>query len=66
MGIIQQSLQLMNDLKSLLSLCAQKSCSCYRTVTSVMMEGSRQTRVSRPYKISESSKRRNHPGKKSM
>eukprot|EP00069_Balaena_mysticetus_P012284 bmy_21662T0 len=44
----------MNDLELLLH--AQKSCSCRRAAILFMMEGSRQTRVSRPYKISESSK----------
>lgn len=44
----------MNDLELLLH--AQKSCSCRRAAILFMMEGSRQTRVSRPSKISESSK----------
>lgn len=44
----------MHDLELLLR--AQKFCSSCRAAVSFIMEGSRQTRVSRPYKISESSK----------
>lgn len=50
----QQSLRFADDLELLPR--AQKPHSCRRAAISSVMEGSRQTRVSRPYKISESSK----------